>query len=89
MGDRRNTTISTGSPNNGITAYPTEIDGEWVGVTDVWLGEVEHARESGLLFDSLPVTVNFVTGVLEHTGYAAYIGFPTTSIAGSCFRISA
>lgn len=73
---------------NGITAYPTEIDGEWVGVTDVWLGEVEHARESGLLFDSLPVTVNFVTGVLEHTGYAAYIGFPTTSIAGSCFRIS-
>lgn len=73
---------------NGITAYQTEIDGEWTGVVDEWLGDAERARESGVLFDRDPVVADFVTGALEHTGYAAYIGFPTNNNSGSCFRVS-
>ena len=73
---------------NGITAYQTEIDGEWTGVVDEWLGDAERARESGVLFDRYPVAADFVTGALEHTGYAAYIGFPTNNNSGSCFRVS-
>ena len=72
---------------SGITAYPVNVDGEWVGIVDDCLGDAERARESGVLFGSRPVAADFVTGALEHTGYAAYIGFPADGASGSCFRV--
>lgn len=69
---------------NGITAYRTEEGG----IVDDWLGIVEQARESGLLYDGTPIAADFVTGAVGHTGYAAYIGFPTSSGSGSSFRVS-
>lgn len=72
---------------SGITAYPVKVDGEWAGIVDDCLGDAERARESGLLFGRKPVAADFVTGALERTGYAAYIGFPSGGASGSCFRV--
>ena len=72
---------------SGITAYPVKVNGEWAGIVDDCLGDAERARESGLLFAHRPVAADFVTGALERTGYAAYIGFPSDGASGSCFRV--
>lgn len=71
---------------NGITSHRTKVDGEWVGVTDSWLGEVERAREEGRIF-STEMAADFISGALARGGCAAYPGYPAGSGAGSCFVV--
>lgn len=72
---------------NGIRSSKINVDGEWVGIIDRWIGDAEQARSSGRLFNGAPAAADFVTGAVEHTGYAAYIGFPTEGGSGSSFRV--
>ena len=71
---------------NGICGRQTEADGQGTGITDGCLQDAEQARETSLFYGH-PVADDFISGALDKTGAAAYIGFPTSGSSGSSFRV--